>query len=65
MVHLPTSFLLHLRRLTTDDEGIAKNMFWITDRRGNKLSKFHAEMLAERVADFVVYCTPDQKVSMP
>jgi hypothetical protein len=49
-------------RLTTDDEGIAKNVFWITDRRGRKLSHFHAEMLGERVADFVVYCTPDQKV---
>lgn len=51
-------------RLTTDDEGIAKNVFWITDRRGRKLSNFHAELLGERVADFVVYCTPDQKVSL-
>lgn len=51
-------------RLTTDDEGLAKNVFWITDRRGRKLSNFHAEMLGERVADFVVYCTPDQKVSL-
>lgn len=49
-------------RLTTDDEGMAKNVFWITDRRGNKLSNFHARMLQERVGDFVVYCTPDSKV---
>ena len=41
---------------------MAKNVFWITDRRGNKLSNFHARMLQERVGDFVVYCTPDNKV---
>ena len=53
---------MHARRLTTDDDGMARNTFWITDRRGNKLSNYHAELLAERVGDFVVYCTPDQKV---
>lgn len=53
-----------MRRLTTDDEGMAKNVFWITDRRGNKLSNFHARMLQERVGDFVVYCTPDSKVPL-
>ena len=50
-------------RLSTDDEGIAQNTLWVTDRRGRKLSNFHAEMLAERIGDFVVYCTPDAKVS--
>ena len=50
-------------RLSTDDEGIAKNTLWVTDRRGNKLSNFQAELLAERIGDFVVYCTPDSKVS--
>ena len=49
------------RRLMTDEDGMARNAFWITDRRGNKLSNYHADMLAERVGDFVVYCTPDQK----
>ena len=43
---------------------MAKNTFWVTDRRGNKLSKYHADMLAERVGDFVVYCTPDKKVRL-
>jgi hypothetical protein len=52
-----------MHRLSTDEEGIAKNTLWVTDRRGNKLSNFHAEMLAERIGDFVVYCTPDSKVS--
>ncbi|KAK9901327.1 hypothetical protein WJX75_006781 [Coccomyxa subellipsoidea] len=53
--------LVETAKLTTDDEGMAKNVFWITDRRGNKLSNFHARMLQERVGDFVVYCTPDSK----
>ena len=52
-----------MHRLSTDEEGIAKNTLWVTDRRGNKLSNFHAEMLAERIGDFVVYCTPDSKVT--
>ena len=51
-----------LFRLSTDDEGIAKNTLWVTDRRGRKLSNFQAELLAERIGDFVVYCTPDSKV---
>lgn len=52
-----------MHRLSTDEEGIAKNTLWVADRRGNKLSNFHAEMLAERIGDFVVYCTPDTKVT--
>ena len=55
---------LELRRLSTDDEGIAQNTLWVTDRRGRKLSNFQAEMLAERIGDFVVYCTPDSKVGL-
>ena len=54
---------MDMSRLSTDDEGIAKNTLWVTDRRGNKLSNFQAELLAERIGDFVVYCTPDSKVS--
>ncbi|CAL8470964.1 g10506 [Coccomyxa elongata] len=53
--------LVETAKLTTEDDGMAKNVFWITDRRGNKLSNFHARMLQERVGDFVVYCTPDNK----
>ena len=44
---------------------MAKNTFWVTDRRGNKLSNYHADLLAERVGDFVVYCTPDKKARPP
>ena len=66
---LPTdeSYNLHVLtnrmrcRLKTDPDGMAKNTFWVTDRRGNKLSNYHADLLAERVGDFVVYCTPDKK----
>lgn len=53
-----------MHRLLTGDDGMAKNTLWVTDRRGNKLSNFHAEMLAERIGDFVVYCTPDSKVPL-
>ncbi|CAK0782542.1 hypothetical protein CVIRNUC_005760 [Coccomyxa viridis] len=53
--------LVENAKLSTDDEGIAQNTLWVTDRRGRKLSNFHAEMLAERIGDFVVYCTPDAK----
>ena len=52
-----------LHRLSTDDEGMAVNTLWVTDCRGRKLSNQQAELLAERVGDFVVYCTPDSKVS--
>ena len=56
-------YLYAAARLSTDDEGTAQNTLWVTDRRGRKLSNFHAELLAERIGDFVVYCTPDAKVS--
>lgn len=45
-------------RLQTDKEGIARNTFWLADYRGRKLPDDKAELVAERVADFVVYCTP-------
>ncbi|CAL5228765.1 g11954 [Coccomyxa viridis] len=48
-------------KLSTDDEGMAVNTLWVTDCRGRKLSNQQAELLAERVGDFVVYCTPDSK----
>ncbi|KAK9821466.1 hypothetical protein WJX81_006037 [Elliptochloris bilobata] len=53
--------LVENARLVTDNEGYAKNRFWLTDRRGRKLSNQNADLLAERVGDFVVYCTPDRK----
>ena len=53
-----TSWLLLQCRLQTDKEGIARNTFWLADYRGRKLPDDKAELVAERVADFVVYCTP-------
>ena len=37
---------------------MASNKFWLADFRGRKLPDDKAELVAERVADFVVYCTP-------
>ncbi len=48
-------------RLLTDNEGIARNTFWLTDFGGNKLDTATAELVAERVGDFVVYCTPSSR----
>lgn len=39
---------------------MANNVFWITTDAGRKLDLDRAELVAERVADFVVYCTPNQ-----
>ena len=49
--HLAHHFSTHWLacRLVTDEEGYAKNRFWLTDRRGRKLSSHNADMLAERV----------------
>lgn len=44
--------------LTTTDDGIAINTFWLTDGRGRKLSKARADSLADRVADLVAVCAP-------
>ncbi len=38
-----------MHSLVTDEEGYARNSFWITDRRGRKLSSHNADLLAERV----------------
>lgn len=47
-------------RLKTEKDGIAHNIFWITTDGGRKLDNNRAELVAERVGDFVVYCTPNQ-----
>lgn len=49
-----------LYRLKTEKDGIANNVFWITTDGGRKLDLARAELVAERVGDFVVYCTPNQ-----
>ena len=35
------------------------NCFWVKDVAGRKLSDKQAELVAERLTDFVMYCTPD------
>jgi hypothetical protein len=47
-------------RLKTQKDGIANNTFWITTDGGRKLDLKRAELVAERVGDFVIYCTPNQ-----
>ncbi|KAL4443918.1 hypothetical protein ABPG75_011655 [Micractinium tetrahymenae] len=43
----------------TSTDGQAYNTFWLTNRSGEKLDDAAAELLAERVRDFVMYCSPD------
>lgn len=42
----------------TTPEGMAHNCFWLTGRSGRKLRDDTAAMLADRVRDYVMYCTP-------
>ena len=42
-----------------------KNSFWVVDRADNPLSKQAADLTAERLGDFIVYCTPSNKVPTP
>ena len=51
---------LALNRLKTDKNGIANNTFWVTTDGGRKLDLKRAELVAERIGDFVIYCTPNQ-----
>jgi UTP:GlnB (protein PII) uridylyltransferase len=44
--------------LTTSAEGVAYNTFWLSSRSGKKLNDSAAELLAERVRDFLSYCSP-------
>jgi len=48
-------------RLKTDEDGFAHNQFWVTDRAGMPLKQSAAELTAERMGDFLVYCTPSRK----
>ena len=52
-----------MHRLKTDEEGIAYNSFWVTDRAGLQLKKAAADLTSERMGDFLVYCTPSRKVA--
>ncbi|KAK9801981.1 hypothetical protein WJX73_005969 [Symbiochloris irregularis] len=55
-------YLVQNARLTSDDEGYAHNRFWVVQLNGKKLSNKAAALLAERVGDFVVYCTPNRRM---
>lgn len=44
----------------TSKDGQAHNTFWLTNRSGEKLEDSVADQLAERVRDFVMYCSPDE-----
>ena len=48
-------------RLTTGDDGWAKNEFWVTTEAGAKLSDKRAQSVSERLAEFVTYCTPPHR----
>ena len=49
-------------RLNTDEDGFAHNKFWVTDRAGQRLRQSAADLTAERLGDYLVYCTPSRKV---
>ena len=49
-------------RLSTDEDGFAHNKFWVTDRAGQQLRQSAADLTAERLGDYLVYCTPSKKV---
>ena len=44
--------------LSTSPDGVAHNTFWLSSRSGKKLSDTAAELLAERVREFLSYCSP-------
>lgn len=44
--------------LTTDKDGFANNTFWLQSYSGTKAPTELASLLAERIAEFIKYCTP-------
>ena len=44
--------------LSTNNDGVAHNTLWLSTRRGRKLSDAAADLLAERVREFLTYCSP-------
>lgn len=50
---------VHSAHLKTTEDGIAQDVFLLTDYAGRKLSPGAAESVAERLQDFVIYCKPD------
>ena len=39
-----------------------QNSFWLQDVKGRKLKDAQAALVAERLQDFVVYCTPNDAI---
>ena len=44
--------------LSTSSDGIAHNTFWLSTRAGRKLTDTSADLLVERVREFLSYCSP-------
>jgi len=44
--------------LSTSLEGVANNSFWLRTASGKKLSDKAAEVLVERIRDYLAYCSP-------
>eukprot|EP01025_Chloroclados_australasicus_P008439 TRINITY_DN1299_c0_g2_i4.p2 TRINITY_DN1299_c0_g2~~TRINITY_DN1299_c0_g2_i4.p2 ORF type:complete len:373 (-),score=25.46 TRINITY_DN1299_c0_g2_i4:325-1443(-) len=45
--------------LSTTDEGLVSDTFYLTDSRNRKLSDREAEDVVDRLREFVTYCSPD------
>lgn len=46
--------------LATSPDGIATNRFTVVNRKGKPLPAVKAQLLAERVGEYVKFCTPEQ-----
>jgi hypothetical protein len=44
--------------LSTSNDSVAQNTLWLSTRSGKKLKDASADLLAERVRDFLTYCSP-------
>lgn len=47
--------------LQTDENGLAHNVFYLTNLKGCKIQPWDAELVRETVADHVAYCQPDKE----
>eukprot|EP01026_Neomeris_dumetosa_P070932 TRINITY_DN712_c0_g1_i1.p2 TRINITY_DN712_c0_g1~~TRINITY_DN712_c0_g1_i1.p2 ORF type:complete len:293 (-),score=28.74 TRINITY_DN712_c0_g1_i1:321-1199(-) len=47
--------------LSTSEEGVVQNTFYVTDSRNKKLSNSVAEDVVDRLREFVTYCSPGQE----
>ncbi|KAF6264613.1 hypothetical protein COO60DRAFT_1634227 [Scenedesmus sp. NREL 46B-D3] len=49
---------VHNAVLKSSEDGMASDVFWVTDLRGRKLSDAGADDVADRLEEFVSYCAP-------